>query len=126
MNEKVLKRKVEEKDFYSVYLKTLNGHMALTNRELEVLVELCKSQARYLSAGYDNEKLSKILFSAISREEMRTLLDMSPFNFNNIIKSLRTKGVLLTLSPKKYIINPRLFVPSTDKEYTITFKIEVI
>lgn len=126
MNEKVLKRKVEEKDFYHVYLKTLNGHMALTNRELEVLVQLCKSQAKYLAAGYEDEKLSKILFSAISREEIRTLLDISPFNLNNIIKSLRTKGVLMTTNSKKYIINPKLFVPSTDKEYTVTFKIEVI
>lgn len=126
MNEKVLKRKVEEKDFYSVYLKTLNGHMSLTNRELEVLVQLCKSQAKYVSEGYDNEKLSKVLFSAISREEIRTLLNISPFNLNNVIKSLRTKGVLITLPTKKYIINPRLFVPSTDKEYTITFKIEII
>lgn len=125
MNEKILKRKVEVKDFYEVYLKTLNGHLVLTNRELGVLVEICKAQAKYMSNGYENEKLSKVLFSAISREEIRTLLNISPYNLNNIIKTLRSKQVLLDQG-NKYIVNPRLFVPSTEKEYTITFKIEVL
>lgn len=125
MNEKILKRKVEEKDFYYIYLKTLNGHLALTKRELAVLVELCKTQSKYQSQGYTDSKLSKLIFGSSSREEIRTTLDMSPFNLNNIIKSLKEKKILI-LEDKRYTINPRLFVSSTDKEYSINFKIEII
>lgn len=116
MNERILKRKVDTENFYYIYLKTLNGHLSLTNRELGVLVELCKLQAKY-----DD---SKLVFSSTSREAIRTQLNISPFNLNNIIKSLRSKKLIIT-EDKKYYINPKIFVPNTDTEYSINFKIEV-
>ena len=124
MNEKILKRKVEQEDFYLVYLKTLNGHLGLTNRELDVLVQLCKTQASFSDEGYSDEQLSKIVFSSGSRQLIREHLQISPFNLNNIIKVLRAKKILLTVG-KRYYINPRIFVSNKDKEYSINFKIEV-
>lgn len=125
MNEKVLKRKVDIDNFYPVYLKTLNGHLALTNRELEVLVELCTIKAKYLDQKLTENELAKLVLGKAAREELRSKLNISPFNLNNIIKSLKDKQVLLA-NGRKYTINPRLFVPPTDKEYSINFKIEIV
>lgn len=124
MNEKILKRKVEQKDFYKVYLKTLNGHMNLTNRELDVLTELCKLQSKFIKEGYEDDKLSKMIFSSLSRETMRNTLEISSFNLNNIIKSLRDKQYITKISGVQ-VINPRVYVPDTDTTYVISFKIEL-
>lgn len=124
MNEKTLKRKTTKDDFYSDYLKTMNGHLALTNRELEVLVELCKLQALTLDKDYSPEQLSKQILGSISRKEIRTKLGISPFNLNNIIKILKDKSIIKDTNGK-YSIHPMFFVPDTDNEYAINFKLEV-
>lgn len=113
MNERILKRKVDIDNFYLIYLKTMNGHLSLTNRELAILIELCKLQ--------DSNKQ----FDKESREDIRTRLEISSFNLNNIIKSLKDQK-LITKEGKDYVVNSRLFVPSTDKEYSINFKIEIV
>lgn len=125
MNEKILKRNVEVKDFYYVYLKTLNGHLGLTNRELDVLVEFCKYQASYITEDKTDEEVSKYVFSTGVRQLIRETLQISPFNLNNIIKVLRKKSIFLTVD-RKYYINPRIFVLNTEKEYSINFKINII
>lgn len=122
MNEKILKRKVQKEDFYKIYLKTLNGHLELTSRELDVLIEFCKLQSSYSNEEVDSNP--QLIFGNSPRQEIRTTLGISPYNLNNIIKSLKAKGVLL-VKGKSYVINPRLFVPNTDKEYSINFKIEI-
>lgn len=124
MNEKILRRKVELKDFYKVYLKTLNGHMNLTNRELDVLTELCKLQSKYTKEGYTDNKLSKMIFSSLSREEIRTTLGISSFNLNNIMKSLRDKNYVTKIDNIQ-IVHPRVYVPDTDSTYIVSFKIEL-
>jgi len=112
MNEKIFKRKIDKDNFYYVYFKTLNGHLSLTNRELAVLIELCKLQD------------SNRYFDKESREAIRVKLDISPFNLNNIIKSLKDQKMIMK-EDKNYIINPRLYVSTTDNEYSINFKIEI-
>lgn len=125
MSEKIFKRKINKQDFYKVYLKTLNGHLSLTNRELEVLVELCKIQAQHINKEYSNEQLSKIVFSPSSRKSIRTQLSISPYNLNNIIKVLKAKNVILSIE-NNYTINPSLFVTDSGEQYSINFKIEII
>lgn len=124
MNEKILRRKVELDNFYKVYLKTLNGHMNLTNRELDVLTGLCKLQSKYTKEGYTDDKLSKMIFSPISREEIRNTIGISSFNLNNIIKSLRDKQYIVKVLNTQ-VINPRIYVPDTEGLYSINFKIEI-
>lgn len=124
MNNKVYKRKVNKQDFYYIYLKTLNGHLSLTNRELEVLVEICKIQAQNINKGYSDEQLSKIVFSTSSRKLMRSHLNISSFNLNNIIKVLKDKKILLDMD-YGYKINPNVFV-SDQEDQSINFKIEIL
>lgn len=126
MNEKVLKRKVNKEDFYKVYLKSLNGFLDLTNREFEVLVELCNIQAQNLPLDYTPEQLSKIVFGPTSREIIRTKLSISPYNLNNIIKILKSKKVILITPNRLYYLNPQLYVPLTEQEYSVNYKFEIV
>lgn len=126
MQEKVLRKKVTKDNFYSSYIKCLNGYLELTPREFEVLVELCNHQAHNLQLNYSPEQLSKIVFGPTSREIIRTKLSISPYNLNNIIKVLKGKGIILHSLNKNYILNPQLFIPLVDNEYSINYKIEVI
>lgn len=125
MSEKIFKKTINKEDFYPVYLKTLNGQLALTNRELEVLVELCKLQAQYMNKEYSDEQLSKLVFSSSNRKSISTQLSISPYNFNNIIKTLKAKYVILPTDSKGYKINKSLFVPDSEEDYSITFKLKI-
>lgn len=124
MNEKTYRKRVNKEDFYYIYLKTLNGHLSLTNRELEVLVELCKLQNQNINKGYSDKQLAKQVFGASSRKLVRSHLNISPYNLNNIIKVLKTKRVLLD-TEDGYKINPSLYVSDTEDQQ-INFKIEII
>lgn len=126
MHEKILKRKVKRQDFYKVYLQSLNGYLSLTKRELEVLVGLCNIQAQQLDKNYTPELLSKVVFGPVSRELIRTHLNISPYNLNNIIKVLKGKGVIKTSEDDYYYLNPQLYIPLIDKEYLVQFNFEVI
>lgn len=125
MSEKIFKKTINKEDFYPVYLKTLNGQLALTNRELEVLVELCKLQAQYMNKEYSDEQLSKLVFSSSNRKSISTQLSISPYNFNNIIKTLKAKYVILPTNSKGYKINKSLFVSDSEEDYSITFKLKI-
>lgn len=125
MSEKIFKKTINKEDFYPVYLRTLNGQLALTNRELEVLVELCKLQAQYMNKEYSDEQLSKLVFSSSNRKSISTQLSISPYNFNNIIKTLKAKYVILPTDSKGYKINKSLFVSDSEEDYSITFKLKI-
>lgn len=126
MQEKILRKKVTKDSFYYSYLRCLNGYLNLTPRELEVLVELCNHQAQNINLNYSPEQLSKLVFGPTSREIIRTKLSISPYNLNNIIKILKSKSIILTTQDKYYILNPQLYLPLTDSEYSINYKIEVV
>lgn len=126
MNNKVLKRQVLKQDFYPTYLKALNGFLELTGREFEVLVELCKLQAQYLLLDYSEEQLSTIVFGPTSRKLIRTHLNISPYNLNNILKVLRDKHLILVNEDKSYRLNPQIFVNNTESEYSINYKFNII
>lgn len=126
MQEKILRKKVTKDSFYNSYLKCLNGYLNLTPRELEVLVELCNHQAQNLNINYSPEQLSKLVFGPSSREVIRTKLNISPYNLNNIIKILKGKGIILTTEDKYYILNSQLYIPLTDTEYQVNYKLEVV
>jgi hypothetical protein len=126
MQEKVLRKKVTKDNFYNSYLKCFNGYLNLTPRELEVVVELCNTQAQNINLNYSPEQLSKLVFGPTSRENIRTKLSISPYNLNNIIKILKGKGVILTTVDKYYILNPQLYIPLTDNEYWVNYKLELV
>lgn len=122
---KILRKKVTRENFYKSYMQCLNGQLKLTPREFEVLVEICNLYALNSKLEYTKEQLSKIVFGPTSREIIRTKLSISPFNLNNVIKTLKTKGIFI-ISDNHYYVNPNLFVPDTEDEYSIEFKIEII
>lgn len=126
MNEKILKRQVDRENFYHIYLKTLNGHLGLTKKELSVLVEFCKAQASVSKRNISDEEISKYIFSTKVRQLVRENLNISPFNLNNIIKTLRKKKLLITNASRSYMINPRIFVLDNEDEYSINFKIQIV
>lgn len=125
MIEKNLKRKVKKEDFYKAYIKCFNGFLNLTTREFEVLVEICNYQAQNISLNYSPEQLSKIVFGPTSREIIRTKLNISPYNLNNIIKTLKSKGIILIID-NHYYLNQQIYVPLIDTEYAVNYKIEIV
>lgn len=125
MNNKTLKKQVTKDNFYSSYLKAMNGYLELTGREFEVLVELCKLQAQYLQLDYSQAQLSALIFGATSRKLIRTHLNISPYNLNNVLKTLRDKKLILIAEDKSYSLNPQLFVNNDELEYTITYKFNI-
>lgn len=122
MSEKILRKKVNKEDFYPIYLKTLNGQLSLTGRELEVLVELCKIQAQNIEIP--QEQLSKLVLSTSSRKLVSSKLNISPYNLNNIIKILKGRKIILE-NNYGYLINNSLFVKDSDTNHIITFNIEI-
>ncbi len=85
-------------------------------------MELCKLQAQYVNLDYSQEQLSTLVFSSSSRKLIRTHLSISPYNLNNIIKVLRTKGLILTDVNKNYHLNPQIFVNNNELEYSVNYK----
>ncbi len=78
-----------------------------------------------MSLNYSPEQLSKIVFGPTSREIIRTKLNISPYNLNNIIKTLKSKGIILTID-NHYYLNQQVYVPLTDTEYAVNYKFEIV
>lgn len=125
MNDRILKRKVTKDNFYENYIKALNGYLKLTKREFEVLVGFCNIQAQNLDKGYTPELLSKVVFGLVSRELIRTQLNISPFNLNNVFKVLKRKGIIRTGENGLYYLSPQVYIPLTESEYSVQFKFEL-
>jgi len=124
MKEKVFKKLVTSDEFYKFYYKSLNGILNLTNRELDVLTEISIIYNSFLIKDtYSDEELSKLAFGPASRLDIRKKLKISPFNLNNIIKTLKDKGIFIVDEQHNYKINTGLFVLAQDYKVTFTFNL---
>ena len=89
----------------------------LTNKELLILQNL--SYRKYL--GISNKEL----FNRQTRSSIQSELGMSRFNFNNYIKSMVDRSILIR-SNKQLSINPAIYKDITNinkLDFTFTFNI---
>ena len=92
----ILQCKTTTENFPLMYLKTLNGTIGLTEKELELTAELIKKYLRFMSQGLQEPFLSKFVFSTEERKSLCESLDgLSNQNLGNKFKQLVDKGVLL-------------------------------
>lgn len=92
-------------DFYKKYYQALNGILKLTNKEFLILERLSYRKSQGLE--------DKELFSSKIRTEIAQELNMSKFNFNNYIKTLTDRKILVRTN-KQLAINPSIYKNITD------------
>lgn len=117
----ILKCRTTTENFPIMYLKTLNGTLGLTEKELELTAEIIKKYLRFMSQGLQEPFLSKFVFSTEERKSLCESLDgLSNQNLGNKFKQLVDKKVL-TQEENNYSLISRL-IPS--KEIIFKFIIE--
>lgn len=116
----ILQKTINRDEFYETYFKLLNPIFNLTNLEINILSEFLK-----LYQDFKNiEEVNKLVFSSASRQLVSDRLNISKYNLNNYIKSLRQKNMIIDTGNGEYIFNPYLKVIPED-DFDITFKIKL-
>ena len=107
-----LQLQVTKEDFYKKYYQAINGILKLTNKELLILDNLSYRK----SLGQSNKEL----FSSKNRTAVSTELGISKFNFNNYIKSMTDRKILIRTN-KQLSINPAIYQDITNLQ-SVDFK----
>lgn len=115
------------KDFYLKYYTAMNGVLNLTNKQLQVLSEFSYIKFN-IPKEYTEEQADKLTFSAASRTIVAKRLGISIYNLNNLVRSLREKGIFIKPKGKVnyHIINPSVYTPLDSTEKTVTFKFNLV
>lgn len=99
---------ISEKGYNRAMLKALNGFLNLTDFEIDIL-------ACMLNNNVD-------ILNKTNRLEVRNLLNKSEYTFNNYIKKLKDKKVLIPMEDG-LAIHPTIATPIKDKEITVKFNV---
>lgn len=109
----ILNRNISRDELYTTYYRILNSVLNLTSTEINILAKF-----REIS---DNPRFE------LGTKERRIIsgkLNMSVYNLNNYIRTLKDKGMLITVD-NKLIINPNLILEEGKDTYSIEFKINI-
>ena len=107
-----LQLQVTKEEFYKKYYQAINGVLKLTSKELIILDNL--SYRKFL--GQSNKEL----FSSKNRTIISNELGISKFNFNNYIKSMTDRKILIRTN-KQLSINPAIYQDITNLQ-SVDFK----
>ena len=99
---------VKEDKYFETMLHVLSGMVKMTDFEIEILVNMFSNEIKVLDSD--------------TRTKIRIDLDKSEFNFNNYIRKMKGKNILVSTTDG-LIINPSIVAAIEDK--TITIKIDV-
>lgn len=119
--EKVLRAKLPKSEFIRAYLLIFNGGLRLTENELNVTESFLDIYLRLEEEGLSKENIDLLLFNPQNRKTISERLTISSANFNNIISSLKKKGVIIPNATGGSTINER-FIPTTK----LTFVFDII
>lgn len=112
---------VTPEKYYETYFRIMNGVLALSNKEILILSEFCSRYYKLVNA-VATEEVNKIVFGAESRKLVASAVNMSIYNLNNYMHTLRTKKLIIK-DDNGYSISPRIYVPLQDIE--ILFNLSV-
>jgi len=114
---KIFETTVTSEEFPMKYLQVLNGTFRLTDKELELAATIIGKYMHFGKQGLREPFLSKFVFSAEERKNLRESLDnLSSQSLGNQLKQLLKKHVLGKEDTTLYL-NPSLLPVSE-----ITFK----
>lgn len=77
-------------DYYTGYLKSINGVLKLSPREIDVLAEFM-----YIDANYKKKEKIKNIANRHCRRRITDKLQMSSENISRYVKTLTEKGMLI-------------------------------
>lgn len=123
----ILIRNIERKDFYINFYRSLNFVLNLSNKELAILSHFATMRAN-LPRELTSSQADAMTFSSVNRKIVAQSLGISIFNLNNYIKSLKTKGLLISTGKRVLSINPRIFVDINTLEatYSNEYKFNIV
>ena len=100
-----LVKTVSNSDLYEEYLKSLNGILGLTDRELELMATFCKLDVEYQKLP----GLSKNVANTINRKYILQNLKLTRDNLSRYIKRFKEAGLLQRGKVEdELIVNPIL------------------
>lgn len=103
-----------------VWLELLSRISKLTEREIDVLEVLIKKRSLLLKDGMKQPYLSQILFSTEARKQYCQELEITDFNFTNLLGSLRKKSAIMKTNGVEDIYHK--LIPA--EEILIKFELE--
>lgn len=102
-----LVKTVNKTDLYKEFLKSLNGILDLTDRELELL-------ATFIELDVNTPKLpniSKNVISTENRKYIKRTLGITPDNLSRYIAKFKSKGILINGKIEDEVMVSRALIP---------------
>jgi hypothetical protein len=123
MNNINVKRiKTGKKEIFKYWLEFLKPYHRLRQKEIDALSLMLYYRYELSREVKNPDLVNKLLFATDTRNQIRAdLNDMSQKVFNNLLTSLRKKGVLT----KGNVINPVLVPNMTEDGFKLIFNFEI-
>lgn len=96
-----------------IYLTIWQSIIGISDRELDVLAEILDKRRELVNDGLKEPYLSEYLFNTKSRKEYCDRLEITTFNFQNILSALKKKELLIEGEDGAVTIDERL-IPVTE------------
>lgn len=110
------KIKLSYKRYFVNAVKVMQVHPKLSKlrkRELELVSLVLWKYALYKDTGLKEEDIRVLLDSTKTRKEIGQEMDITPANFNNILKGIVKKDVLNNFIPCDFL---KGFIPNSDNQ----------
>lgn len=121
-NINVQNLKVNPRQFFVVWLTLFQPFIKLRNQELKVLASLLYYRYTIQQQVKNKAILDELLFNTQTRKKIKRDLDLENYSFNNILTSLRKKGMI-----DKQTINPKI-IPILDEDadnFKLVYNIDI-
>lgn len=118
-----LVKTVTNKTLILEFLKSLNGILDITDRELELLSKFVELDMQYNPALQE----SKNVISTSNRKLIRKELGITPDNLSRYIKNFKEKGILVNGKADDEVYVNRALIPEIIKDrvqLTLIFRVE--
>lgn len=101
---KFVKTNIDRNDLVEEYIKSINGILKLTRKELDLLVELIVLDIYYDESNGEPKNIA----NTKNRKYLMSQLKMTRDNLSTYIKRLRIKGLLVKEGPDKLYVRKEL------------------
>lgn len=95
---------IDDKDIVREYVKSINGILRLTGKELDLFVELVNFDREY----HNPNASSKNIANAENRKYLMIKVGFTKDNLSTYIKRLTKKGLLVSSGRNNLIVNPMI------------------
>lgn len=107
-----LVKEVDKNNLYYEYLKSLNGILNLTNKELDIMVKLMEYDAEYKSTP----GVSKNIIDAAHRKRIKDETGTTPDNLSRYIKKFRENGLIVQGKADDEMYVNKILMPDVIKD----------